>query len=384
MPTLAEYFDSESRSYVGQLRELAGATRPEPAALHRAARALRGTAQIAREERAYRAALALEAAGRSIVDGGLEWTEELHEAVRAAVADLDAMVTREETDSALDDRLAASLERWSARGVSLPAAALGEPAAPAPAGSTTAELRAWAAREVESIAEALEQGVTELSSDAMNRQALKAILRRQRALLGAARLDEIPVVAEILRAIEDMTRVIAKLDVGVKQEWLDVFRVARDGLASAVEPLRADRDPAATHSLARLRHLRAELLERYGAGETVSAAGESPELEQALPASSHAPPLAGNGATMTAAAPPGSGPGLPGAEPASGPPPAPTGAAPAARPEPVPIDQLQYRGEAALARALELRAPLEAALRGRPAHLEVLDELYDLLRLARD
>lgn len=290
MPTLAEYFDTESRLYLERLQELVAAARPEPAALHRTARALRGTAQMAREERVYRGALALETAARGLVGGQLEWTDELLAATRATVSDLGALVTRAETDSALDARLDESIERWRALGVPLPAAALGQPQAePVAMASGTAELRSWAAREVESIAEALEQGIADLSSDPMNRQALKAILRRQRALLGAARLEEIPVVAEILRAIEDLTRVIAKLDVGVKQEWLDVFRVARDGLASAIEPLRADRDPSATHSLARLRHLRAELLDRYGTGEAVSAAGDHQELVQAQPAPADGP-----------------------------------------------------------------------------------------------
>src|SRR5690606_33869162 len=173
---------------------------------------------------------------------------------------------------------------------------------------------------------------------------------------------------EILRAIEDLTRVIAKLDVGVKQEWLDVFRVARDGLASAIEPLRSDQDPTATHSLARLRHLRAELLARYGTGEAVSAAGENPELVQAQPA---APAPAPPAAPAPAASAPASAA-------------MPLGRQVAAESEPVPIEQLQYRGEAALRRALELRPSLEAALRGRTAHLETLEELFDLMRMALD
>jgi hypothetical protein len=109
------------------------------------------------------------------------------------------------------------------------------------------------------------------------------ILRRQRALLGAARLQEIPVVAEILRAIDDLTRVIAKLDVGVKREWLDIYRIAREGLRATIQPLQLDEDPPASHALSRLRHMREELLERYGAGEVVSAAHESEGFTQATP-----------------------------------------------------------------------------------------------------
>lgn len=46
----------------------------------------------------------------------------------------------------------------------------------------------------------------------------------------------------------------------------------------------------------------------------------------------------------------------------------------------VPIDALEYRGEAALGRALSLREPLEQAVaEGRPE--PILDELFDLIRL---
>lgn len=49
----------------------------------------------------------------------------------------------------------------------------------------------------------------------------------------------------------------------------------------------------------------------------------------------------------------------------------------------VPIDTLEYRGSAALDRALELRAALETAIvQDQPAG-PILDELFDLIRLAR-
>lgn len=47
----------------------------------------------------------------------------------------------------------------------------------------------------------------------------------------------------------------------------------------------------------------------------------------------------------------------------------------------VPVDALFYRGQAALERAIELRDALRRA--GGPPAQEMLDELYDLLDLAR-
>jgi hypothetical protein len=163
-------------------------------------------------------------------------------------------------------------------------------------------------------------------------------------------LEEIPVVAEILHAVEDLTRVIAKLDVGVKQEWFDIYRVAREGLATAIPALQDDRDPPASSALARLRHLRTELLARYGTGETVNPSAGPGEGLAPAHRSAPLPPLP---------------PRLPPEEPAA-----------------VPIATLEYRGEAALRRALSLRQGLEEAIPDNPELREQLEELFDLVRLA--
>jgi chemotaxis protein histidine kinase CheA len=279
MATLSEYFETEARDYLAQLDRDVERPRPDAAALQRVARALRGSAQMAREERVVRAAGVLEAAARAVVDDRIRWTEDLAARARQTVADLRVLVERRQSAASLDAVADATVARWSEAGVLAPAA--GPKRAPATRASASREFRGYAAREVSAIAEALDRGVQQLSAAPMDREPLKMILRRQRALLGAARLQEIPVVAEILRAIDDLTRVIAKLDVGVKREWLDIYRIAREGLRAAIQPLQQDEDPPPSHALSRLRHMREELLERYGAGEVVSAADESAGFTQA-------------------------------------------------------------------------------------------------------
>jgi chemotaxis protein histidine kinase CheA len=49
--------------------------------------------------------------------------------------------------------------------------------------------------------------------------------------------------------------------------------------------------------------------------------------------------------------------------------------------EAVPIEQLEYQGESALARAQELREPLEDAIVAGDPPGAILDELFDLIRL---
>jgi chemotaxis protein histidine kinase CheA len=363
MATLTEYFETEARRYLDWLAELGAESTPDAEELYRNARGLRGSAQMAREDRVYRSALALEAGARAVAQGALAWSENVATSLRQSVDDLRTLVDRA-ADTDLDDVASGSVERWSNAGVTVPGGVTGGTGAGGgpgeSAGSSTAaardaaqEFRAFAATEVEGIADALGTGVEALSRDPMDRDALKSILRRQRALLGAARLDEIPVVAEILRAIEDLTRVIAKLDVGVKREWLDIYRVACDGLKNASESLRTDENPAPSHPLARLRHMRAELLERYGTGEAVSAAaGPEPGLVQAQPAPSPQDASALQDASAETPV--------------------------------VDIATLQYTRDDALRRAAELRATLEAALPPGAAAHAALEELFDLIRLAQE
>jgi len=193
-----------------------------------------------------------------------------------------------------------------------------------------------------------------LAADSRNRDPLKAILRRQRALLGSARLDEIAVVAEALRAAEDMTRVIAKLNVPVKEEWLTVFRAARDVLKASLEALQRGEVPGPTPALSKLRVIRQELLERHGEGANVPQPATTPD-----PAVT--------------------------AQPAPAAPPAPVAPVPAASaPDAegvVPIEQLQYAGEKALRRALELRTELERLAGNDAVGRESVEEVFDLIRL---
>ena len=260
MATLNEYFRSEARDFLTSLeRSLQRTPGPDAAELHRAVRGLRGTAQMAREQRVFEVITAFEAVTRSIADGALAWSDSVALRARDTIADLRALLDPTEDDEALDARVNGATARWRDADPDG-----GTPAAAPTADAGTRDFREFAAREAADIADALDQGIQDLQADAMNRAPLTTILRRQRALLGSARLDEIPVISDILHAVEDLTRVIVKLDVGVKQEWLDIYRVARDALQTTIAPLLRDELPQASNSVSRLRHMRAELLERYG------------------------------------------------------------------------------------------------------------------------
>lgn len=291
MATLNDYFRDEAREFLNALESsLKRSPAPDAGELHRAVRGLRGTAQMAREQRIFDVVSAFESATRAIADGALAWSDGIAESARQTIADLRVLLDPSEEEELLDARANDAAARWrEADPDPTPVAA------PPVVDHGTKEFREFAAREASEIADALDQGISVLQSDPMNREPLTIILRRQRALLGSARLEELPVIADILRAVEDLTRVIVKLDVGVKQEWLDIYRVARDALQTTIAPLLRDELPQSSNSVSRLRHMRAELLERYGRAMEAAPPAEDPlarsgNLSAGAPATHATPP----------------------------------------------------------------------------------------------
>lgn len=342
MPTLREFFVTEASDILAQMQKLimrldAGSTdHPELAKL---GKGLRGSAQMAREDRVFRAATGLEAAARSVIAGAITWNEEVSSRVRRTLEDIDALVKGGEADDAADDRVRRSVERWKEVGVKLPEDEQGSPAAVQQISEASRQFRAFAAHEVAGIIAEMDASLETLAADPRNRDPLKAILRRMRALLGAARLDEITVVAEALRATEDMTKVVAKVNAPVKEEWLSVYRSSRDVLRSSLEPLQRGEIPGPTPALSKLRVLRQELLDRFGEGDAV--------------------PTPAPGGPQPAATP----------QPAPAPAPAPADGV-------YPIEQFFYRGKTALMRALELRAQATAGEK------DAIDEVFELIELS--
>jgi hypothetical protein len=403
MATLGDYFETEARLALARIERELATPAPDAAALHAAVRSLRGAAQMARVEAVHRGAAILEGATRGLVSGTVAWSADVAERTRATVDDFHALVSLPEPGVA-QERLARLAARWREAGVNVPAPAAGSTAGSAAdrTNGTAREFREFAAREAAAIADVLETSVRQLQANPLDREPLRRILRRQRALLGSARLEQLPDVAEILQAVEDLTSVIAKLNIGTKNDWLDIYRVALEALRATLEPLRAGEHPPPSNALKRLRHMRQELLERYGTGETISAAHEepglvqvrsvirSPEGEAAVPP--FVPRMAGRSerpepevipatdavleltddlvvddvAADTAADS--------GSDPAHAAPVPDDGA------DAIVIDDLGYRGDAAVERARELRDIIAAATPNDPAAVAAADELLDLVR----
>lgn len=346
MPTTREFFLTEARDCLERLHaalRAADDSLVDAAELHRVSRTLRGSAQMAREARVQAVAHALEVAGRALVQGALAWGPDLRGVVESTLGDLAALIEADGADPQLDERAAAALERWERQGLELPAlpdaAAPTLPAGPppGPSGSGSAPL-ADAGAPAGAAAEDLPVEVVNFF-----RSEAGALLDRIERL-----------AAERPQAAGDRHR-------GAHRELLDTVTALRDlaatfgfsGSAAAADRLleSIERDGAATNLVADLRRLVTGEIPGHPAaleeGETVP--GEMPR-----PHHRSAP----SGADARAAHPtamPGDGV--------------------------VPIEELLYRGEAALRRALELRPALERVIGDDTAARETVDELFDLIRL---
>jgi chemotaxis protein histidine kinase CheA len=333
MPSLREFFMTEANEILARLNGLVqrldeGAG--EVTELQRDVRALRGSAQMAREDRAYRTALGLEAAIRALLTGVLKWNEEVSARIRRSLEDIASLAEGSEADDDADSRVRRSLDRWREIGVPLAEDVDNS----LPSSEASRQFMQFAAHEVAGVVTEMDVGLEMLTVDPRNRDPLKSILRRERALLGAARLDEITVVAEVLRATDDMARLIAKLNAPVKEEWLAVFRSAREVLKTSLDALQKGELPTPTPALSRLRVLRQELTERHGEVDALAQPHQRAGAPQAVSSD-----------------------------------------------DIVPIEQLCYSGERALQRALELKPEVERLAAANPAARDTIEEVFDLIRL---
>lgn len=441
MSTVREYFVTEAREYLAALEGLLAADEAFDAdALLRHARALRGGAQMADDETVVTLASALESAARALAAGRRTRSAALDSIMRDTVSLLRDLVASPPDGD--DDRTSAMLRRWSAAGID-PAG--GRAASPyrdddglpsASANGTPAGFRAFAATQAEGILSVLDGALDALRERPRDREPLKAILRRQRALLGAAALDSLPVLAETLRAVDDVTHLVARVRPDVTGEWLDPYVAARDVLDWVVRRIRRGGPIAGEpEALERLRTATARLIEAHADAQKERAAPDTPsaaeisaedravfrreaatlldrmarmaaalstapegrratlrqELQDAFTALSDnarafgltdAAALALTGRTWLEAGDPAALDALLDrvrgrieADESGDAPETPARGA-------VPIERLLYRGDAALRRALELRPALEAALADQPDARAALDEVFDLIRSA--
>ena len=194
---LLDFFILEASDYIEQLDGLvarAAATGPDADSLMRSARALRGSATMAKLTGLAEIAASIERLGRSLRDRSLAWDPALKGAVVAAVDDLKILLREVRSWGEASDRRVASRLADLARY----APALHTQATPGGAALGAGFLAA----ETTQIAAALDAFLARPTA----RDALTLAITRVRALRGVAALKDLPPIGEVIDALDRAAR----------------------------------------------------------------------------------------------------------------------------------------------------------------------------------
>jgi len=213
-----DFFVLEAAEYVEQIDGLlarAAATGPDADALQKVARALRGSATMAKLPMFAELASSVEAIGRAMRQGALPWSEALKGALTASIDDLKILVRAARTWSSAEDQ-------WAMRRIA-ELTQYAEPAG-APAQAASAASGTYFVGEASSIAAGLEL-VTTRPSDT---EGALNVLRRIQALRGVAGVRDVPGLAEVAEAAESALHVIEVAPEPLSEERIRLLKVSAD------------------------------------------------------------------------------------------------------------------------------------------------------------
>jgi chemotaxis protein histidine kinase CheA len=232
---LLDFFVLEASEYTEQLDGAlarAGGGPPEPDGFLRSARALRGSATMARVTGVAAVAASLERLARALRDGSLHWTEPLRAAVIAAVDDLKILVRGARAWGAAEDQRARSraeeLERL--------APVTHRPSLVTPIGAAGGAT--FLSTETGDIGAALRHFAE--APGPLDRFA--DTVRRLRALRGVAALADLPPLKEVVDAVDEAIKTL-ELGASASEAHRALFRAAADVLREAGDAARAGRVP---------------------------------------------------------------------------------------------------------------------------------------------
>lgn len=214
-----DFFTLEAGDYVEQLDGVllrAGTAALDTDALQRSARALRGSAQMAKIGMLAELASTIEALGRSLKSGTLAFDPALKGALTAAVDDLKILVRSARAWTAKEDALAM-------RRIGELSPYAGTPGAGAASASTSAAATYFGG-EASNIAAGLEL----LATRPTDKDAAAAVLQRVRALRGVAGVREIAALSETLEAAETAVRPLELGEAQLPADNVVVLRSAAD------------------------------------------------------------------------------------------------------------------------------------------------------------
>jgi chemotaxis protein histidine kinase CheA len=233
-----DFFVLEAGEYIEQLDGLllaAGKAGPDAEALQRVARALRGSATMARLTAFAEMAAGVERVGRGLKGGVTLWEPDLAGALVAAVDDCKLLLRNVRAWSPADDA------RSRARIDELARYAPARTATPA-ASQQSASDGGFLATEVSNIG----AGAELLATRPSDRDAAANVLRRVRAMRGIAGIKDHPSLADVLEATEFAAHPLERGEAEISAERLAVLGAAATVLRgiSAAMRIGSSLDPA--------------------------------------------------------------------------------------------------------------------------------------------
>ena len=216
-----DFFVLEASEYVEQIDGLllrATPTGPDAEALQKIARALRGSATMAKLSAFAELASAVESVGRALRQGTIAWDTAVQGALTSAVDDLKILVRAARSWSPAEDQWA--MRRIAELSQHVPALAPSQSSA----GAAGAVSPAFFATETSNIAAGLEL----LATRPDDREGAVNVLRRIRAMRGVAGVREVPALAEVSEAAESAVRPLELGEPRLSSERVNLLRTAAD------------------------------------------------------------------------------------------------------------------------------------------------------------
>lgn len=227
-PELLRFFHAEAREYLDAMEALASGDKAfEGGSFVAAARALRGSATMARVPRIAEIALSMERIANAVRDGEIDWTPALRRDLVDTNVDLRQFVAHSSNWSADDDRRA--LDRQASLRAVLPAGKV-TPASPPQAGTNPI----FIALQSSAIAADLEAFL----NNATGSSVITDIVNRLRSLRGIAGVADHPPLGEVADAVERTLRELAP-DAMLQGQEVELLKAAASVFRRASSELRA-------------------------------------------------------------------------------------------------------------------------------------------------
>jgi len=234
---MADFFALEAGEYLERLDALLQPSdSPGAEEFVRLARALRGSALMAKHQAIARAAAGLESLARAARESRRGWDVETKQLAVRAVDDLKIFVRRAaswtDADTAKAEALGQQLERVAGRP---PASARGPEAPGLDAGA-----RAFVAREGAAIASALDRAAQALQANRATHDPLRQVLKAVQPLRGLAALNDLPPLPDLLEGIERAVAKVAGSGPEPPPQVAELFQAAATAVARSAREV-ADR-----------------------------------------------------------------------------------------------------------------------------------------------